>query len=70
MLFSNCFIKMNTLNNKFVNFTFQEKKLMDFSFNIHEEEEFLICGDTNNPENHYYTGFLNVNQFPINKENN
>ena len=61
---------MNTLNNKFVNYTFHEKKLLDFNFNKLEEEEFLICGDTNNPENHYYTGFLNVNQFPIEKSAN
>lgn len=68
ILFSKSFIRMNSKTNEFGNYTFQEKKLLDFDFNKLEEEEFLICGDTNNPESHYFTGFLNVNQFPVNEQ--
>ncbi len=48
----------------YVSFWFGEKKLYDFVFNPWKSNEFLICGDTNNLENHYYPGYINLNHFP------
>lgn len=64
ILFKNYFVLINFANVKYNTFWFGEKKLNDFSFNHYQKEEFLICGDTNNPENHIYPGFLSVNKFP------
>lgn len=44
-------------------YVFESKKIYDMNFNEKVEGEFLITGDTNNPEYHCYIGFLNVNKF-------
>ena len=64
ILFESYFVKIDFTNVKYNSYWFGEKKLNDITFNPNGKGEFLICGDTNNPENHIYPGYLNINHFP------